>query len=51
MIASVGYTSETTDYNLNLSPTPFAVEVSGEQLKNGKGETGGTDEVDFVLAA
>jgi hypothetical protein len=51
MVASVGYTAEKTDYNLsNLSSTPFAVEVSGQKLTSGQAETGGTDEVDFVLA-
>lgn len=51
MIASVGYTPETTDYNLySLSETPFAVEVNGEQITSGEGETAGTEEVDFVLA-
>jgi hypothetical protein len=33
-----------------LSSTPFAVEVNGTQLTSGQAETGGTDEVDFVLA-
>ncbi|KAF3890498.1 MULTISPECIES: hypothetical protein [Nostocales] len=51
MIASVGYTNDKTDYNLNLGGTPFAVEVNGQQLTSGQSETGGTDEVDFVLAA
>lgn len=51
MIASVGYTSEATDYNLpNLNSTPFAIEVNGEQIASGQGETDGTDEVDFVVA-
>ncbi len=51
MIASVGYTGETTDYNLpGLDSTPFAVEVNGEKIASGQGETGGSDEVDFVLA-
>jgi hypothetical protein len=51
MIASVGYTNQATDYNLpNLSSTPFAVEVNGQTLTSGQGDTGGTDEVDFVLA-
>lgn len=48
MIASVGYTAEATDYNLSLEDTPFAVEVNGEQITSGQGETDGTDEVDFV---
>jgi hypothetical protein len=51
MIASVGYTSETTDYNLSsLGDTPFAVDVNGEKLTAGQGNTSGADEVDFVLA-
>jgi hypothetical protein len=50
MIASVGYTTQTTDYNLNLSGTPFAVEVNGQKLTSGQGETKGTSEVDFVPA-
>ena len=51
MIASVGYTGEATDYNLpGLDSTPFAVEVNGEQITSGQGETDGTDEADFVLA-
>ena len=50
MVASVGYTKDTTDYNLNLDNTDFAVEVNGEKLISGQGETDGTNEVDFVLA-
>ncbi|MBE9116315.1 hypothetical protein IQ249_10440 [Lusitaniella coriacea LEGE 07157] len=50
MLASVGYTSEKTDYNINLSNTPFAVEVNGETITSGQSETAGTDEVDFILA-
>jgi hypothetical protein len=50
MVASVGYTGNATDYNLTLDNTNFAVEVNGEKLVSGKGETGGTNEVDFVLA-
>ncbi|NWF62227.1 MAG: hypothetical protein HXY43_23975 [Fischerella sp.] len=50
MIASVGYTNQKTDYNLNLGSTPFAVEVNGQQLRSGQSETGGTSDVDFVLA-
>lgn len=50
MVASVGYTSDTTDYNINLGSTPFAVEVNNSKLTFGKGETQGTNEVDFVLA-
>lgn len=51
MIASVGYTNQTTDYNLNLAGTPFAIEVGSQKLASGQGETTGTDDVDFVLAA
>jgi hypothetical protein len=51
MVASVGYTNDATDYNLNLGGTSFAVEVNGEKLTSGKGETKGANEVDFVLAA
>ncbi|PSB11294.1 hypothetical protein C7B76_23445 [filamentous cyanobacterium CCP2] len=50
MIASVGYTPQTTDYNLNLGGTPFAVEVNGQKLTSGQGETKGATEVDFVPA-
>ena len=51
MVASVGYTSDNTDYNLKLNGTSFAVDVNGEQLVSGQGNTDGADEVDFVLAA
>ncbi|VEP17208.1 conserved hypothetical protein [Hyella patelloides LEGE 07179] len=51
MVASVGYTGDNTDYNLKLNGTSFAVDVNGEQIVSGQGNTGGTDEVDFVLAA
>lgn len=51
MIASVGYTSEKTDYNLTgLADTKFAVEVNGKKITSGQGETDGTDTVDFVPA-
>jgi hypothetical protein len=51
MIASVGYTSDATDYNLSgLGDTPFAVDINGDKLTAGQGETSGADEVDFVLA-
>jgi hypothetical protein len=50
MIASVGYTSEKTDYSLELDGTPFAIEVNNKQIKSGKGETDGTHDVDLVLA-
>jgi hypothetical protein len=51
MVASVGYTGQKTDYNINLASTPFAIEVNGQQMKSGQGETGGTNDVDMVLAA
>jgi hypothetical protein len=51
MVASVGYTADATDYNINLSSTPFAVEVGGKQITSGQSETDGTNDVDFVLAA
>jgi len=50
MIASVGYTTNKTDYNVNLANTPLAVEVEGEKIRSGKGETKGTNDVDLVLA-
>ncbi|MGC9526844.1 MAG: hypothetical protein ACP5D7_15025 [Limnospira sp.] len=51
MIASVGYTADGTDYNLpGLDETPFAIEVNGEKITSGQGETDGTDDVDFVPA-
>ena len=50
MVASVGYTGNATDYNLSLDDTDFAIEVNGEKLVSGQGETDGADEVDFVLA-
>lgn len=51
MIASVGYTGDKTDYNVNLGDTPFAIAVNGEKLTPGKSETGGANDVDFVLAS
>ena len=50
MVASVGYTGDATDYNLNLDDTDFAIEINGDKLVSGQGETSGADEVDFVLA-
>lgn len=50
MVASVGYTEDETDYNLDLDNTNFAVEVNGKKMVSGKGQTKGTNEVDFVLA-
>ena len=50
MVASVGYTTEATDYNIKLEDSSFAVEVNGEQLVSGQGNVSGTEEVDFVLA-
>jgi hypothetical protein len=49
MLASVGYTPSATDYDINLSSTPFAVEVNGKKLTSGKGEADGASDVDFVL--
>ena len=51
MIASVGYTSDQTDYNLSLEDTPFAIDVNGNQLQSGQSETDGASDIDFVLAA
>lgn len=51
MIASVGYTGDKTDYSMSgIESTPFAVEVNGEKITSGKGETSGANDVDFVLA-
>lgn len=50
MIASVGYTGDKTDYNLNLAGTPFAVDVNGQLLTSGQSEAAGVNDVDFVLA-
>ncbi len=50
MIASVGYTGDKTDYNLNLAGTPFAIDVNGQLLTSGQAEAAGTSDVDFVLA-
>lgn len=50
MRASVGYTGDATDYNITLDGTPFAIEVNGEQITSGQGNTDGTEQVDFVLA-
>ncbi len=49
MIASVGYTSDKTDYNLKLDGTPFVVEVNDQSIKTGQGETDGATDVDLVL--
>ncbi|GAB4239494.1 MAG: hypothetical protein Kow0049_26820 [Stanieria sp.] len=51
MVASVGYTGDATDYNVNLDGTSFAVDVNGKKITSGQGETKGANEVDFVLAA
>ncbi|MGB3238674.1 MAG: hypothetical protein WBB29_10275 [Geitlerinemataceae cyanobacterium] len=51
MVASVGYTADSSDYNVNLSSTPFAVEIGGEQITSGQSKTDGTNDVDFVVAA
>lgn len=48
MVASVGYTADATDYNVNLDGTNLAVDVNGEQITSGQGETDGADEVDLV---
>lgn len=50
MIASVGYTARQTDYNVDLSNTPFAVDIEGEEIRSGEGETKGGNAVDLVLA-
>jgi hypothetical protein len=50
MVASVGYTNDETDYNVNLNNTSFAVDVNGQKITSGQGKTQGADEVDFVLA-
>ncbi|MGF1496875.1 MAG: hypothetical protein ACFB8W_08655 [Elainellaceae cyanobacterium] len=50
MVASVGYTSQGTDYNINLGNAPLAVEVGGKRIQSGKGEAAGTNEVDIVPA-
>lgn len=50
MIASVGYTGDATDYNLSLDETPFAIELNGEKITSGQGNTEGTDDVEFVPA-
>jgi hypothetical protein len=50
MVASVGYTGEKTDYNLNLDGTPFAIEVNGQRLTSGQSVAEGASDVDFVLA-
>ena len=50
MIASVGYTGDVTDYNINMEDTAFAVEVNGDKITSGQDTTAGADEVDFVLA-
>lgn len=50
MVASVGYTSNATDYNIKLDDTDFAIEVNGKKIASGQGETDGANEVDFVLA-
>ena len=50
MVASIGYTGDSTDYNLSLDDTDFAVEVNDKKLVSGQGKTDGANEVDFVLA-
>ncbi len=52
MVASVGYTPEKTDYNLNLGDTPFAIEFNGQKVTSGQTKDAqGTSDVDFVLAS
>ncbi len=50
MVASVGYTGDATDYNVNLDGTNLAVKIdaNGEEITSGQGETEGTNEVDLV---
>lgn len=48
MVASVGYTANATDYNITLDGTNLAIEVNGEQITSGQGQTDGTNEVDLV---
>ncbi len=50
MIASVGYTADATDYNINLAGTNLAVQIgsNGEQITSGQGETSGASEVDVM---
>jgi hypothetical protein len=48
MVASVGYTTNATDYNISLEGTNLAVEVNGKQITSGQGQTDGTNEVDLV---
>ena len=50
MIASVGYTADTSDYNVTLSDTPFAVDIAGQEIRSGQGSAKGTSDVDLVLA-
>jgi hypothetical protein len=50
MVASVGYTGDKTDYNVNLEGTPFAVNVDGNLVTSGQSEAAGVSDVDFVLA-
>ncbi|MEB3356672.1 MAG: hypothetical protein VKK04_08095 [Synechococcales bacterium] len=50
MVASVGYTAQASDYNVNLENTPLAVEIGSQRIQSGKGEAAGTDEVDIVPA-
>jgi hypothetical protein len=50
MVASVGYTSDKTDYNVNLEGTPFAVNVDGNLVTSGQSQAAGVNDVDFVLA-
>lgn len=51
MVASVGYTTNATDYNITLDGTNLAIEVNGKQITSGQGQTDGTNEVDLVPVA
>jgi hypothetical protein len=48
MVASVGYTTSATDYNITLDGTNLAIEVNGKTITSGQGQTDGTNEVDLV---
>ena len=50
MIASVGYTTSASDYNVKLQNTPFAVDISGEEVRSGQGNVKGASNVDLVIA-
>lgn len=50
MIASVGYTTSESDYNVKLQNTPFAVDIAGKEVRSGQGSAKGASDVDLVLA-